>query len=121
MAEEKSQRGGARPGAGRKPKALEDDLHERLQKALKKGLKGRNQSHLDAIFDQLVADCTSPSFRVRHASRAMLYERLYGKTAPPAPEDDGELGDGTFIVRVPVRMRADEWQKQVTPPEPSPK
>ena len=111
--------GGARAGAGRKPKALEDDLQERLSKALKKGLK-RDQSHLTAIFDQLVADCKSPSFRVRHAARGMLFDRLYGKVAPPPIDDEGEQQDGSYIVRVPVRMSAQEWQQHVKPPEAPP-
>lgn len=108
-------RGGARPGAGRKPRTVEDDLHRRLLKALKRG--GTNR--LDDIFAGLVDDCFATSFRIRHASRAMLFERLYGKTAPPRADDgEGDQNDGTFIVRVPVRMSAEEWQKSVTPSEP---
>lgn len=113
MAEEKSQRGGARAGAGRKPKAVEEDLQRRLKRACK-------SKELDEIFALLVADCKSPSFRVRHAARGMLFDRLYGKVAPPThDEGEGDAGDGTFIVRVPIRMSAEEWQKHVKPPEPS--
>ena len=116
--EEQSNRGGARPGAGRKPKAVEEDLHRRLKKAL----GGRNLSRLDDIFAGLVEDCFATSFRIRHAARAMLFERLYGKTAPPrAGEDEGEQPDGTYIVRVPMKMKAEEWQQHVKPPEPLPK
>ena len=113
MSDGRENNGGAREGAGRKTKALEDDLHDRLHKALKNGKK----SHLDDIFKKLVEDSTSQVFRVRHASRAMLFERLYGKTARPTP-DEGEQDDGSFIVRVPVRLSAEEWQKQITPSEP---
>jgi hypothetical protein len=116
MADEKGNKGGARPGAGRKPKALEDDLRYRLQKALKEGCAGQ-KSRLDAIFTKLVDDCTSDSFKTRQASRALLFDRLYGKVTTPVT-DEGDQGDGTFVVRVPVRMSAEEWQKQVKPSEP---
>ena len=105
--------GGARTGAGRKPKAAEDDLHERLLKALKDGRK----SHLDAIFAQLVKDCLSLNFKTRHAARAMLFDRLYGKVTSHAA-DEGDASDGTYIVRVPVRLSTEQWQQQAKPPEP---
>lgn len=116
MSDGRTSNGGARAGAGRKPKALEEDLRARLQKALKGGRK----NSLDEIFAQLVEDCTSQSFRVRHAARAMLFDRLYGKATPPVAEEN-EAADGSYIVRVPVRLSVGEWQQQVQPPVSPPK
>jgi hypothetical protein len=115
MSDGRANNGGARAGAGRKAKQLEDDLHERLLKALKKGRRSR----LDDIFAKLVEDAMSPSFKVRHAARAMLFDRLYGRTKPPETNEVEDEG-GTYIVRVPVRLSAEEWQQQAKPPDPPP-
>jgi hypothetical protein len=80
--------GGARAGAGRKRKAVEDDLHKRLTKACKKG-------ELDKIFTQLVVDSTSVSFRVRSESRKLLLSYLYGTPVPRVEQQEDEREDLT--------------------------
>jgi hypothetical protein len=110
MPDGRTNNGGARAGAGRKPKSVEDDLQDRLKRALKDGRK----SKLDDIFARLVADCTHVSFRVRHAARAQLFDRLYGR-ARPAPAEEGEIEGQTFVVRVPLKLTAEQWQQQAAP------
>jgi hypothetical protein len=88
MEDGRAKNGGSRPGAGRKSKSLEDDLRKRLEKAL----KGEgNKSRLDEIFAQLVQDSLAAGFKTRHAARAMLFDRLYGK-AKEKVEHTGEGG-----------------------------
>jgi hypothetical protein len=87
MEDGRAKNGGARLGAGRKSKSLEDDLRRRLDKALKDGRTNR----LDKIFEQLVQDCLAAGFKTRHAARAMLFDRLYGK-AKEKIEHTGENG-----------------------------
>ena len=93
-----SQRGGARPGAGRKPKKHEDDLHLRLRKAFK-------PKDLDEIFEQLKKDTKSQSFSTRYKSREQLFAYLYGKPVnrveePPEQEDNLAPPIGDAIERI---------------------
>jgi hypothetical protein len=75
MTDGRRQNGGARPGAGRKAKALEDDLNQRIEAALKDGRK----SKLNKILAKLVEDSLSTSFRTRNEARKTLLAYRYGK------------------------------------------
>ena len=90
--------GGARAGSGRKPKAAEDDL----QKLLKKCVTRKDR---EDIFTQLARDARSQAFSVRHKSRELLFNYLYGKPVnsveqAPEPEDNLAPPIGDAIERI---------------------
>ncbi|MBA3241167.1 MAG: hypothetical protein H0T60_08060 [Acidobacteria bacterium] len=85
MSDGRAANGGARDGAGRKAKTVEADLQKRLKKASKDG----KVDLLDQVFQQLVKDCLSQSFRTRDASRKLYLAYFYGKpTQRVIVEDD---------------------------------
>ena len=90
--------GGARSGAGRKPKAVEDDLHQLIKKCLPKKTR-------EAIFNKWVEDATSPNGGRRERARETLWPYLYGKPGirteqPPEPEDNLAPPIGDAIERI---------------------
>jgi len=93
-----SLRGGARAGAGRKPKAVEDDLHQLIKKCLTKKKR-------EAIFNQWVEDAESHSVSTRERARETLWAYVYGKPgiraeAAPEPEDNLAPPIGVAIERI---------------------
>lgn len=89
MADGRAKNGGARAGAGRKPKVVEDDLHRLLKKCFTKGAR-------EKVLRRLVEDASSDAFSVRHESRKLLYAYAYGKPAERGAEGagGGEDDDG---------------------------
>ena len=90
--------GGARPGAGRKPKAVEDDLHQLIKKCLPKKKR-------EAIFSKWVEDAESPSRATRERARESLWAYVYGKPGirveqPPEAEDNLAPPIGDAIERI---------------------
>src|SRR3712207_5744250 len=93
-----SQRGGARPGAGRKPKAVEDDLHQLIKKCISKKQRER-------ILTQWGLDAESPSRATRERARESLWAYIYGKPGvrveqPPESEDNLAPPIGDAIERI---------------------
>ena len=87
----KSEHGGARAGAGRKSKAAEEDLQRLMNKCFKKPDR-------EKVFNKLVSDACSESFRVRNESRKLLFAYLYGKpTQRVIVEDETPPADNAPI------------------------
>lgn len=90
MADGRRNNGGARPGAGRKAKAVEADLQRRLKRAV----KGETpKDSLDEIFQRWLQDATSDSFRVRADARKSLAAYLYGKPVQRVLVEDDKPDD----------------------------
>lgn len=76
MADGRANNGGARAGAGRKAKAVEADLQQRLKRAI----KGEEQKdELDKVFSLWIKDAVADSGRIRAEARKSLLAYLYGK------------------------------------------
>jgi hypothetical protein len=93
-----SQRGGARPGAGRKTKRDEDDLKQLIKKCLPKKTR-------EAIFSKWAEDAQSSSVKTRQRARETLWPYLYGKPVnrveePPEQEDNLAPPIGDAIERI---------------------
>lgn len=103
MKDGRENNGGRRAGAGRKTKAVEDDLLRRLKRACKEGRKDR----LDELFAKLFEDCLSPSFRTRHAAMKLFLAYYYGK-----PVERHELtGENGGPIET-VGMTLEDWKKR---------
>lgn len=92
--------GGARRGAGRKSKAVEDDLQKLLKKCVTK-------QDREAIFMKWKEDAQSTAFSTRARSRETLAAYMYGK-----PVDRHEVSgpDGGPVETVGRTL--DEWRKR---------
>ena len=97
MSDGRTKNGGARARAGRKSKAVEDDLRKRLKKACKDG----KQDLLDEMFKLLVRDTISPSAKTRHAARTLLLAYIYGK---PVERHEVTGEDGKDLVPTSVTV-----------------
>lgn len=86
--------GGARPGAGRKAKAVEDDLQRRLKRAVRGDAP---KDKLDQVFAALVEDAISVSQKTRSEARKVLMAYIYGKPVQRVlveedkPDDKGKI------------------------------
>lgn len=83
MADGRAKNGGARPGAGRKPKAVSDELRALFDKCV-------TQKDREAIVKQMVQDALSPSLRTRIEARKLLLAYMFG-TPIARHEVEGEL------------------------------
>ena len=83
MADGRQTNGGARTGAGRRPKAVNDELRGLLDKCapVKK---------LESIIAKLVEDACHPSIKIRTEARKLLLAYKYG-TPIARQEISGEL------------------------------
>ena len=63
-------KGGARPGAGRKPKAIEDDVKGAIKNAIE-----RNPGALEAIWDRVVKEAKAGDVK----QAALFFNYYYGK------------------------------------------
>lgn len=100
MADGRSNNGGARPGAGRKTKEVEDDLHKLLKKCVTK--RDREE-----ILNQWKTDAKSASFSTRSKSRETLWPYLFGK---PVSRHELTGKDGGPVETVGLTL--EEWRKR---------
>jgi hypothetical protein len=84
-------KGGKRPGAGRKSMAYETNLKADLDECF-------TRADRKACIRQMVRDCKSKVFQVRHESRKILLAYTYGK--PKETVEHGGEGGGPITVKV---------------------
>ena len=83
----RAKNGGARPGAGRKARAVEADLQRRLKRAV----KGDVRDDLDKAFGRLFQDLFSESFRTRAHAQKLFFGYMYGRPYQRiVVDDDGD-------------------------------
>jgi hypothetical protein len=96
-------RGGARPGAGRKPGSATKRTREIADRAADAGL-----TPLDYMLGLLRDESLPPDMRFEAAKAAAPY--VHPKLA--TTEHKGEIKTSTVAVVPPVAKSADEWAKQ---------
>lgn len=104
MADGRKKNGGKRPGAGRKPKEVNENLRELLSLCAP-------QEQRESILRGLVEDAQHVSFRIRNEARKQLLAYMFG-TPVARQEISGEL-DVNMPSRDELKAKFAERRKQV--------
>ena len=104
MADGRKKNGGARTGAGRKPKEVNENLRELLSVCAP-------QEQRESILRGLVEDAQHVSFRIRNEARKLLLAYMFG-TPVARQELSGDVNVNMFSLDE-VKRRAAERRKQV--------
>jgi hypothetical protein len=104
MADGRKKNGGARSGAGRKPKEANENLRELLSLCAP-------QEERESILRGLVEDAQHVSFRIRNEARKLLLAYMFG--TPVARQELSGSVDVNMLTLDEVKKRAAERRKQV--------
>ena len=104
MADGRQKNGGKRAGAGRKPKAVNENLRELLTECAP-------QEKRESILKQLVEDAQHVSFKIRNEARKLLLAYMFG-TPVARHEVAGEL-DVNMPSPEELKKKFAERRKQV--------
>lgn len=104
MVDGRKKNGGARAGAGRKPKEVNENLRELLNVCAP-------QEQRESILRELVEDAQHVSFRIRNEARKLLLAYMFG-TPVARQELSGDV-NVNMLSPEEFKKRADERRKAI--------